>query len=135
MQHTAVLVVDDNADTLQLFGRYASGTRYCLTGTRDPGQALRLVGELDPQVIVLDVMMPEVDGWELLARLRADPHTSEAAIVICTVLPQEALALALGADAFLQKPVGQEAFLAVLDRLTAALLEPEGSSYTAPRIR
>ncbi len=121
-----VLVVDDNADILQLFGRYVSGTRYCLTGTRDPGQALRLAEELDPQVIVLDVMMPEVDGWELLAQLRREPATAEVAIVICTVLPQEALALALGADAFLQKPVSREALLATLGRLTEAQLDPEG---------
>ncbi|MCU0502572.1 MAG: hypothetical protein MUC51_12565, partial [Anaerolineae bacterium] len=57
------------------------------------------------------------DGWELLAQLRQQPETVDSAVIICTVLPQEALALGLGADAFLQKPVSQEDFLSALDRM------------------
>ncbi len=117
LERVSVLVVDDNADVLQLFERYASGTRYCLTVTHEPKQALRLAQTLEPQIIVLDVMMPEVDGWELLAQLRQQPETVDTAVIICTVLPQEALALGLGADAFLQKPVSQEDFLLALDRM------------------
>jgi CheY-like chemotaxis protein len=117
-ERVPVLVVDDNADVLQLFERYVSGTRYCLTVTREPKQALKLAQELEPHIIVLDVMMPEVDGWELLNQLRQHPATMDTAVIICTVLPQEALALGLGADAFLQKPVSQEAFLAALERQT-----------------
>jgi len=119
LERVSVLVVDDNADALQLFERYVSGTRYCLTVTHEPKQALRMAQALEPQIIVLDVMMPEVDGWELLAQLRQQPETADTAVIICTVLPQEALALGLGADAFLQKPVSQEAFLFALDRLVA----------------
>lgn len=115
-ERTLVLAVDDNADVLQLFERYLAGTTYCLTTTREPGQCLRLARELTPDIIVLDVMMPEVDGWDLLARLRSDGAAADAAIIVCTVLPQESLALALGADAFLQKPVSREDFLAALDR-------------------
>jgi CheY-like chemotaxis protein len=120
LERISVLAVDDNADILQLFERYAAGSRYSLIGTREPGQCLRLAQELDPDIIVLDVMMPEIDGWDLLAQLRGDPATTGASIIICTVLPQEALALALGADAFLQKPISQADFLAALDRLTQA---------------
>jgi len=118
-ERVSVLVVDDNADVLQLFGRYVSGTRYCLTVTHEPKQALRMAQTLEPQIIVLDVMMPEVDGWELLAQLRQQPETVDTAVIICTVLPQEALALGLGADAFLQKPVSQEDFVSALDRMVA----------------
>jgi CheY-like chemotaxis protein len=117
LERVPVLVVDDNADVLQLFERYVSGTRFCLTVTHEPKQALRMAQTLEPQIIVLDVMMPEVDGWELLAQLRQQPETADTAVIICTVLPQEALALGLGADAFLQKPVSQEDFLFALDRL------------------
>lgn len=117
-----VLVVDDNADTLQLFERFAVGTRYCVTSTRDPRQVSRLLQSLVAPIVVLDVMMPEVDGWEVLAQLRGAPATAGAVVIICTVLPQEALALALGADAFLQKPVSREDFLAALDRQVEALL-------------
>jgi len=111
-----VLVVDDNADTLHLFSRYVTGTRFCLTSTHRPEEALRLAVELAPRIIVLDVMMPGIDGWEVLTRLRAHPTMADTALIVCTVLPQEELALALGADGFLQKPVTREAFLAVLER-------------------
>ncbi len=115
LEQVRVLVVDDNADTLQLFARYAVGTRYVVTGTREPAGALRLAEDLEPDIIILDVMMPDLDGWEMLARLRGHPATSQTAVIICTVLPQQSLALGLGANAFLQKPVTREAFLAALD--------------------
>jgi len=68
---------------------------------------------------VLDVMMPGIDGWEVLTRLRAHPTMANTALIVCTVLPQEELALAMGADGFLQKPVTREAFLAMLERHSA----------------
>ena len=111
-----VLAIDDNAGTLRLLQRYAAGTRYRLVGTPDPEQALALAQELSPHVIVLDVMMPHVDGWEILGRLRQHPLTAHIPIVVCTILAEEELALSLGASAFVRKPVTRQAFLAALDR-------------------
>ena len=111
-----VLVIDDNADALQLLQRYASGTRYQVFGARDPEQAIRLAEQLLPQIIVLDVMMPKLDGWEVLGRLQHHPVTGHIPIVVCTILAQEELALSLGASAFLRKPVSRQAFLDALDR-------------------
>jgi len=110
-----VLVIDDNVGTLHLLQRYTAGTRYRVVGTQDPEQALSLAEELSPQIIVLDVMMPKVDGWEVLGRLRQHPLTAHIPIVVCTILAQEELALSLGASAFVRKPVTRQAFLAVLD--------------------
>jgi CheY-like chemotaxis protein len=112
-----VLAIDDNAGTLRLLQRYTAGTRYRLVGTPDPEQALALAQELAPHVIVLDVMMPHVDGWEILGRLRQHPLTAHIPIVVCTILAEEELALSLGASAFVRKPVTRQAFLAALDRL------------------
>ena len=111
-----VLAIDDNAGTLRLLQRYTAGTRYRLVGTPDPEQALALAQELAPHVIVLDVMMPHVDGWEILGRLRQHPLTAHIPIVVCTILAEEELALSLGASAFVRKPVTRQAFLAALDR-------------------
>jgi len=113
-----VHVIDDNADTLQLFQRYLTGTQFDLTSSRDPEEALAAVIEAAPQAIVLDVMLPGVDGWELLGRLREHPQTQDIPAVICTILPQEKLALALGAAAFLQKPFTRDALLSMLASLT-----------------
>jgi CheY-like chemotaxis protein len=111
-----VLAIDDSADTLRLLDRYTSGTRYQLVGTRDPDESLHLAEQMSPQIIVLDVMMPQVDGWRVLGRLRQHPLTEDVPVVVCSILAQEELALSLGASGFLRKPVTRRAFLAALDR-------------------
>jgi CheY-like chemotaxis protein len=116
LERWPVLVIDDNADTLQLLKRYASGTRYRLVSTQDPEEALALAGQIAPQIIVLDVMMPQTDGWRVLSQLRQHPVTGDIPVIVCTILAQEALALSLGASAFVRKPVTRQAFLAALDR-------------------
>jgi CheY-like chemotaxis protein len=115
-----VLVIDDNAGTLRLFQRFTSGTRYRIVGLRDPEQAIQLAQELSPQIIVLDVMMPNVDGWELLGRLRQHPSTADIPVLVCTILPQETLALSLGASAFVRKPITRQVFLSALDHQLAS---------------
>lgn len=119
LEQVPVLVIDDKADTLQLLRRYASGSRYRLITVSDPEQALEAARQAAPQVIVLDVMMPHVDGWELLGRLRENPATGATPIIVHTILAQRDLALLLGASDFLRKPVSRADFLAALDRQLA----------------
>ena len=109
-----VLVIDDNADWLELLQRYASGSRYQIVGVRDPAMARALAEKVQPSLIILDVMMQNVDGWQVLGELHQDPSVSHIPVVICTILPVESMALSLGASAFLQKPVSQHQFLSVL---------------------
>ena len=116
----AVLVIDDNVDTLQLLARYSTGTPYHLTGTRDPEKVIGLVEALSPQIIVLDVMMPQVDGWKVLGRLSHHPLTEHIPILVCTILAQEELAFSLGASGFVRKPVTRQDFLAALDQVALA---------------
>ncbi len=118
-EQAPVLVIDDNADALQLLERYLAGTRYAFLGARDPEQGLALAEKLSPQAIVLDIMLPGVDGWEMLGRLREHPCVGETPIIVCTILPQERLALALGAAAFIRKPISRTALLSLLDQLCA----------------
>jgi CheY-like chemotaxis protein len=115
-EQVTVLVVDDNADALHLFQRYASDTRYRVVGARNAEQALALAGEISPALIILDVMMPGVDGWELLGRLTQHTLTGHIPILVCTILAQEELALSLGASGYIRKPVSRQAFLEALDR-------------------
>jgi CheY-like chemotaxis protein len=110
-----VLIIDDNADTLQLYARYLADSAYLLETVSDPQGAIARAAVLTPDCIVLDVMLPGIDGWELLERLREHPRTHDIPVIVCTILPEESLALALGAAAFLRKPVSREALLAALD--------------------
>lgn len=119
LEQIPVLVVDDKADALQLLQRYASGSRYRLIAVREPEQAIEVAARMTPQVIVLDVMMPRIDGWELLGRLREHPATRDIPIIVHTILAQRDLALLLGASDFLRKPVSRADFLAALDRQLA----------------
>jgi CheY-like chemotaxis protein len=116
---TVVLAIDDNTDALQLLQRYLADTRYHLVGVCDPQQALAEAERLVPAIVLLDVMLPGLDGWELLGRLREHPRLHDVPIVVCTILPMEQFALTLGAAAFIRKPVTPEALLPLLDRLSA----------------
>lgn len=114
-----VLFIDDNTDALHLFDRNLQGTRYQFIGSSQPEQALKLALERSPKLIVLDVMLPGVDGWEVLGRLREHPATSGIPIIVSTILPYEQLAMSIGATAFLRKPVSQRDLLETLDRLSS----------------
>jgi CheY-like chemotaxis protein/transcriptional regulator with XRE-family HTH domain len=116
LQQLPVLVIDDNPGTLQLLHRYVSGTRYQLITTQNPTQVLELVEKHAPRLIVLDVMMPGVDGWRVLAQLRHNNLTAHIPVVICTIIAQEEMALSLGANGFVRKPLTRQAFLSALDQ-------------------
>ncbi|MGC9359394.1 MAG: response regulator [Anaerolineae bacterium] len=111
-----VLCVDDNADALRLFDRYLQGTRYRPLPLEDPDRVVAMAVEARPDAILLDVMLPGIDGWELLGRLREHPETRGIPVLVCTIMPQEELASALGAAAFIRKPVTRDQLLAALDQ-------------------
>lgn len=120
-----VLVVDDNPDVVRLFQRFVEPAGYRLVQATSAQSALRLIAEAPPEIITLDLMMPSHDGWELLQAIRRDPRTRGIPIVVCSVLHERALAMALGASSFLPKPVTQEALLATLEQCRPA--RPPGS--------
>ncbi|MGQ9682600.1 MAG: response regulator [Anaerolineae bacterium] len=119
-EQRTVLVIDDNVDTLQLFRRYLSDSAFPFVGTADASEALALATRTCPLAIVLDVMLPGIDGWELLGHLREHPATQNVPVIICSILPEEQLALTLGAAAYLRKPVSRYDLLETLQRLCAS---------------
>lgn len=124
-----VMVVEDNADTLSLLQRYVASSPYRVLGLGQAERAIEMACENQPDVIVLDVMMPTVDGWELLGRLQQHPQTSHIPLIVCTILAQEELARTLGARDFVHKPVTRQAFLAALDRQAPAIGGPAHRSH------
>lgn len=110
-----VLVVDDNPEILDLLVRYSIGSSYQVHPTSQVDSVIELAGQIQAQVIVLDVMMPRRDGWEILGRVRNHPKTAHIPVIILTILAQEELARSLGAHCLVMKPVTQERFLAALD--------------------
>jgi CheY-like chemotaxis protein len=116
-ENIQVMALDDNADTLDLLKRYLADTRYKLLGASNPGLFLSLIESKTPDVIILDVMLPGIDGWEILGRLRENPKTQNVPVIISTILHQEQLAIVLGATEYIHKPIIREKLLLQLDRL------------------
>jgi CheY-like chemotaxis protein len=111
-----VLVIDDNPDVGGLFRRYLRHANYRLIQASTAESALRLAVELQPDVITLDLMMPSQDGWEILQHLRNAEVTRSIPVLVCSVLPERALALSLGVAGFLAKPITRASLLAALER-------------------
>ena len=120
VRQRTVLVVDDNPDVARLFERYLRGTGFRLVQARTWQRALQLAEEAQPDVITLDVMMPSLDGWDILERLNALPTARPIPVVVCSVLPEKPLALAMGASGFLPKPFTRRSLLAALGEALVA---------------
>jgi CheY-like chemotaxis protein len=120
-----VLVVEDNPDMVHFYRRSTAGTPYRIV-LAAPGQDVaRAIEAAAPDVVVLDVMLPEVDGWQLLTHLHERPATRSIPVIVCSVVREEELALSLGASCFLSKPVQARQFVEALDRvLLRASAEP-----------
>ena len=115
-----VLVVDDNPDMVHLYRRYLAGTRYYAQSVNRGEKSFEAIELYHPDVMVLDVMLPDIDGWDLLTRLQENPVTRPLPVVICSVMHEKELALALGARYILAKPVQRKDFILALD----AVLQP-----------
>jgi len=121
-----ILVIDDMPDIPQLFQRFTSAWAIDVISAAGGDEALTLLQQVTPDLILLDVMLPRRDGWEILQTLKADPTTAAIPVVICSILNEPGLALALGADGYLPKPVSQEALLNVLAQFLQPCPEPAG---------
>lgn len=111
-----VLVIDDNRDMLRFYRRCVVGTPFEIVELSDGRLALERARNERPEIIVLDLMLPNVDGWELLTELANDPATRQIPLVVCSVVDESELALTLGATASIVKPVSRESFRAALYR-------------------
>lgn len=114
---TQILIIDDNQAILQLFERYLTPHHYEVMKVQGGPEALLMVTENPPDLIILDVMMPSMDGWQVLRSLKQDPMTENTPIIVCSVLKEPELAISLGARAYLKKPVDRLELLATLERI------------------
>lgn len=110
-------MIDSDPEMLLLEERALEGTGYWLVGARTAEEGLQMARDLQPSVILLDVMLPEMDGWRVLHRLKTDPQTAGIPVVMHSIVDDKLLGLSLGATDYLIKPVEREHLLAALDRL------------------
>jgi len=117
MGKVTVLVVDDNEDMARFYRDCTIGTRYHIIHVAQGGDLFEAVDATVPDIVVLDVMLPDIDGWRLLMRIHEDPATRSIPVIICSVVQEEDLALSLGAARYLPKPVRPREFIQALDQV------------------
>ena len=127
----SILVIDDNEGLIELFQRFLTGEPYRILAATDGEEGIELALSECPHVIVLDVMMPHRDGWEILQQLTTGEATRDIPIIVCSVLDEPELAYSLGAAGFLAKPVSRMELLRELARHCPAL--PHSHHAKSPR--
>jgi len=111
-------VVDDDPDAVNLLRLYLEAEGYSVTGAHDGETALQLAAELQPAVILLDILMPELDGFVVLEKLKANTATQNIPVVIVSILADQEKGLSLGAVDHLTKPIDRQHLLQSVRRLT-----------------
>jgi CheY-like chemotaxis protein len=81
---------------------------------------LRRARQLRPAAIILDILLPDIDGWTVLAALKNEPELADIPVVIVSILDEQRSGIALGATAYLTKPIDRERLVAIVSRLCAA---------------
>ena len=106
----SILVVDDNEDDLKLFEAafLAAQDRFQIHTARDGFEAVYKIGELKPDIVILDLMMPKMNGFEVCSRIKSNEATRHMKVIITTAHGEEEIrrnAIACAADAFYTKPL------------------------------
>jgi len=115
-EEQVVLVVDDDPNAVDLLGRTLQEAGVRVVTACEGQEALKLARTLHPVAITLDVLMPGMDGWEVLRELKADPATQDIPVIMVTMTNDRALGYALGATEFLTKPVQRAQLVQLLER-------------------
>lgn len=118
-----VLIVDDEPDNIELLGRRLTRRGYAILSATSAEEGIAKAVAEQPQLILMDVKMPQVDGLEASRRLKANPATAAIPIIMLTahaMAEDRELALAAGANEYESKPVDLPRLLAKMERLLGA---------------
>jgi GAF domain-containing protein/DNA-binding response OmpR family regulator len=109
-----VLVIDDDPAARELIERSLRSEGVRVVAAADGTEGLRLARALRPDVITLDVLMPGLDGWAVLAALKADPDLADVPVILLSMLDERHLGYALGAADYLTKPIKRQRLVGVV---------------------
>ena len=118
--HAGVLVIDDDPAQRDLMVRFLERQGFTAFAAPDGPSGLEMARQTLPRAILLDVMMPKMDGWSVLTALKADPSLAAIPVVMVTFVDERTLSATLGAVDLVNKPVDWDRLKSVLDRLREA---------------
>ncbi|MEN9933926.1 MAG: hypothetical protein RLZZ387_505 [Chloroflexota bacterium] len=136
-----VLVVDDDRQIVRLVQAYLEQAGFVVLTASDGATALRTIRAERPDLLVLDLMLPDTDGWEITRVVRADPHTAALPILMLTARVEDTdriVGLELGADDYVTKPFNPREVVAriraILRRTSTPVAERPALSYGSLRL-
>jgi signal transduction histidine kinase/CheY-like chemotaxis protein len=113
-----VLVIEDEPGAIRLLRTYLEAEGYSVQVATDGEAGIHAARAQLPDAIILDILLPGLDGWEVLRRLKADPEVCDVPVVVVTVVDERNVAMSLGAVDYFLKPVDPDALLARLGQYT-----------------
>ena len=111
-----VLVIDDDQDVHDLLTRLLTRNGFNVLTAYSAEEGLEMARQYKPNIITLDIMMPTMDGWAVLSKLKEDTTVSHIPVVMLSMLDNQSLGFALGATDYLMKPVERDKLLSVLKK-------------------
>jgi CheY-like chemotaxis protein len=115
-----VLVIDDDPTVRDLMERFLAKEGFPVVTAANGIDGLKQAREAHPAAITLDVMMPDLDGWTVLAALKGDPELADIPVILVTIVDEKARGYALGATDYMIKPIDRERLAGVLRSLCDA---------------
>lgn len=112
-----VLAVDDEPEALTLYRRVLEREGYKILTITEGEKVIPVARMVQPRAIILDILMPDKDGWEVLQELKSDPSTRNIPVVVCSVVTDRSRGIGLGAEAYLVKPIDDEELLGTLKQV------------------
>jgi CheY-like chemotaxis protein len=117
-QSSLILVIDDDKTVREVIGRYLEREGFTVAEADGGREGLRLARELNPTAITLDITMPDLDGWTVLAAIKGNPELAGIPVVLLTIMDEKNRGFALGASEYLVKPVDRDQLIRVLRQLS-----------------
>jgi signal transduction histidine kinase/DNA-binding response OmpR family regulator len=109
-----VLIIDDDATVRDVVGRFLEREGFSIAKADGGKEGLRMARELHPAAVTLDIAMPDLDGWTVLAAIKGDPDLVDLPVVLMTIVDEKKRGYALGATDYLVKPVDRQKLVDVL---------------------
>jgi CheY-like chemotaxis protein/anti-sigma regulatory factor (Ser/Thr protein kinase) len=116
-----IVVADDDPTGREVVARFLEREGFSVALADGGQEALRLVREMHPAAVTLDVIMPDLDGWTVLAAIKGDPTLADIPVILVTIVDEKSRGYSLGAAEYLVKPVDREKLIQVLRRICGSV--------------